>query len=614
MSVTLFVNFPRGSAHQELPLTMPWIERVRLRNYRTFVDCMIPLRRKSVILGANNVGKTSLLEAIESVLGAGRRGYGLTEDDVRRGTPAGTKIFVDIVVRPDAGEQFSADEHAVFGTHVDLYEGDRERLLVQVEGGLDPSEGFFRTRARFLKSDGEDDGPLGLEHRRALSVVAFSARRDTRSELSDRAGLWARITGTANLSAAQMEELRRKGEEAGKEIIKDLLGSTLKTEELAAHVAALVGAVLYGGSADAVMSFSATPLDARQLLRQIEIRLQTPGDADPRPLLEHSTGTQAVLLLGLFSAYIEALGLPVLAVTVEEPEVHLFPHAARTLAKRLGALQAQTLLTTHSTSVTDLADPRNLVVLRRRGSASVACSVPEGHLTDDEAKDIARRMRSAGSAFVFARAILIAEGQSEELAFPILAEYLGFDFDSLGISLVTVDGNSFGAFAKLLHPDALSIPYLIVCDNDAAVSQLVKGLERAGVLPVGVDPTNPRAERAILDEAGYCWWSDGDFESCLIAGGAGPLFQQAIADLYGDRRLPTFEQQFRQREQRGPIDDRELLLSFLKGASKPRVAQRVAELIRDQNRPVPAEIQLLLERLATTARAQLEEAGGDPAP
>lgn len=595
---------------------MPWISSVRLRNYRTFIDCTIPLRRKSVILGANNVGKTSLLEAIESVLGAGRRGYGLTEDDVRRGTLAGSRIFIDIVIRPDFGEQFSADEHAVFGTHVDLYDGGRERLLLQVDGGPDPSDGFFRTRARFLKCDGEDDGPLGLEHRRALSVVAFSARRDTRSEISDRAGLWSRITSTTHLSAEQVEELRRKGEEAGQEIIKDLLGSTLKTEELAAHVAALVGAVLYGGSADATMSFSATPLDARQMLRQIEIRLQTPGDGDPRPLLEHSTGTQAVLLLGLFSAYIEALGLPVLAVSVEEPEVHLFPHAARTLAKRLGALQAQTLLTTHSTSVTDLADPRDLVVLRRRGTASVACSVPEGHLTDDEAKDIARRMRSAGSAFVFARAILIAEGQSEELALPILAEYLGLDFDSLGVSLVTVEGNSFGAFAKLLHPEALSIPYMIVCDNDAAVTQLVKGLERAGVLPEGVDPADPHAGRANLEDAGYCWWSDGDFESCLIAGGAGPLFRQAIAELYGDDRLPRFEQQFRQREQRDPFDERELLLSVLRsrGASKPRVAQRVAELIRDQNQPVPAEIGCLLERLATTARAQLETAaGGDPA-
>ena len=120
-----------------------------------------------------------------------------------------------------------------------------------------------------------------------------------------------------------------------------------------------------------------------------------------------------------------------------------------------------------------------------------------------------------------------------------------------------------------------------------------------------------------MDKAGYCWWSDGDFESCLIAGGSGQLFRQAIAELYGDGRLSGFEQQFRQREQRDPLDEQELLLSFLRtrGASKPRVAQRVAELIRAQNQTVPAEIQRLLERLVATARAQLETAAsGNPPP
>ena len=594
---------------------MPWIERIRLRNYRTFDDCEITLRKKTVIVGANNVGKTSLLEAIENLLGVGRRSYSFSEDDLRRSAPLGSKIIIELSIRPDDGDHFNADQHAIFSTHIDIHDGDRERLLLWFEAGLDTGEGVFRSRARFMKSDAEDDGPLGLDHREALAVVVFSAQRDTRRELSDRSGLWSRITGTARMSPAQIEELQHKGEEAGDAIIRDLLGSALRTEELSNVVNELVSRVLYGGTDGTALSFSATPIDVRQLLRQIEIRLRTPGDVDARPLVEHSTGTQAILLLGLFVAYIEALRLPVMAIGVEEPEVHLFPHAARSLAKQLGQMRGQTLLTTHSTSVSDLADPRDLVVLRRRGDRSVACAVPEGRLSDDEAKDIGRRMRSAGSAFVYARAVLLMEGESEELALPILAEHIGFDFDSLAISMVTVDGNSFTAFAKLLHTDALAIPYLIVCDNDGAVESLVRGLARAGSLPPGVDQANPRASRDILDAAGYCWWSDGDFESCLINGGAGPIFHQAIGELYGDRRLERFEEQFRKDNGRDPADERELIVSFerTKGASKPRIAQRVAELIRDQGQAVPPEVQRLLERLVDLARTQLETAvGGDP--
>jgi len=594
---------------------MPWIERIRLRNYRCFDDCELHLGKKTIIVGANNVGKTSLLEAIEGVLGVGRRGYGFDEDDLRRGSAPEAKIIIDLTISPDDSERFSADQRTVFGTHIDLYDGDRERLLIRIEAGLDGNEGIFRARTRFLKSDGEDDGPLGIEHRKALSVVVFSAQRDVRRELTDRSGIWSRITATSRLPPEQLEDLRRRGEQAGDAIFQDLLGPAIRTEVLSVPIADLMGTVLYGGAGTTELSFSAIPTDIRQLLRQIEVRLRTPSDASARPLAEHSTGTQAILLLGLFIAYTEALRLPVLAIGVEEPEVHLFPHAARSLAKRLAAIPAQTLLTTHSTAITDLADPRDIVVLRRKGDLTLACSVPEGHLSDDDAKDIARRMRSAGSAFVFARSILLMEGASEALAFPILAEHLGMDFDSLAISLVTADGNSFGAFAKLLHPDALNIPFMIICDNDAAVQSLVRGLAKADMLPAGVDQSDPYASRDILDAAGYCWWSDGDFESCLIAGGAGPVFRQAIAELYGPRRLEGFERQFQNNKGRPPADERELIVSFerAKGVSKPRIAQRVAELIREQNHAVPAEVERLLQRLASLARIERENAaGGDP--
>ncbi len=591
------------------------IARIRLRNYRTFDDCSLDLRPRTVILGANNVGKTSLLEAIESILGAGRRGYGFTEDDIRRGSPPGTKIIVDLTIRPGDGERLNADEHAVFGTHVDIYDGDREQLLVRVEAGPDEIDGIFRTRARFLKSDGGDDGPLGAEHRQALAVLLFQASRDARREFSDRFGLWARVTGTLSLSGEQLERLRRRGEEMGETLVGELLGSASGAEQLADAVSQLLGNVLYGGATDATLVFSATPLDPRQLLRQIELRLRVPGDRDARPLMEHSVGTQSIVLFGLFHAYLHALHYQLLAIGVEEPEVHLFPHAARALVKNIRALDVQTLVTTHSTSVTDLADPRDLLVLRRQGDRTVACAVPDGYLTEDEAKDIRRRMRAAGSGFVFARAVLFAEGASEELALPVLAEPLGLDLDSLGISLVTVDGSSFRAFAKLLHPQALNIPYLMVCDNDQAVRQLVRDLANARALPPGVAPNDPQAGRAILEAAGYYWWTAGDFESCLLAAGAGLLFRQAIAELYGAQRLGQYEQQFRSQQGRAPADERELILGFLRQGrvSKPKIAQRVAELFVEHGCPVPEEVRRLLERLAQLARDQMEiSSDGDP--
>jgi putative ATP-dependent endonuclease of OLD family len=446
-------------------------------------------------------------------------------------------------------------------------------------------------------------------------MLLFQASRDARRELSDRFGLWARVTGTLSLSAEQLERMRQRGEEMGETLVGELLGSAAGAEQLAGAVSQLLGDVLYGGTTGAALVFSATPLDPRQLLRQIEIRLRVPGDCDARPLVEHSVGTQSVVLFGLFRAYLSALHYRLLAIGVEEPEVHLFPHAARALVKSIRALDVQTLVTTHSTSVTDLADPRDLLLLRRHGDRTVACAVPDGYLTDDEAKDIRRRVRAAGSGFVFARAVLFAEGASEELALPVLAEQLELDLDSLGVSLVTVDGSSFRAFAKLLHPQALNIPHLMVCDNDQAVRQFVRDLANAGVLPPGVVLHDPQAGRAILEAAGYYWWTAGDFESCLLAAGAGPLFRQAIAELYGAKRLDQYEQQLRAQQGRAPADERELIVGFVRQGrvSKPKIAQRVAELFGEHGCAVPEEVRRLLERLAQVARDQMETSSdGNP--
>ena len=248
---------------------MPWIERIRLRNYRVFDDCEIPLRKKTVILGANNVGKTSILEAVEGLFGVGRRGYGFDEDDLRRSAPQGSRITIDFTILPDDGEHFSADQHALFVTHVDLYDGDRERLLLRLDAGMDSAEDIFRAKARFLKSDGGDDGPLSAEHRKALVAVVFSARRDARRELSDRTGVWSRIASTSKLSPEQTQDVLRRGEEAGESIVRDLLGPAIGTDTLSALVTERVGTVLYGGAAGTQLAFSPTPIDIRQLLRQI---------------------------------------------------------------------------------------------------------------------------------------------------------------------------------------------------------------------------------------------------------------------------------------------------------------------------------------------------------
>jgi putative ATP-dependent endonuclease of the OLD family len=72
------------------------------------------------------------------------------------------------------------------------------------------------------------------------------------------------------------------------------------------------------------------------------------------PLQRHGQGVQSLSVIFLFQAFVEHLlaelyepeSAPVL--TLEEPETHLHPQAARTLWAHVNALPGQKLITTHS--------------------------------------------------------------------------------------------------------------------------------------------------------------------------------------------------------------------------------------------------------------------------
>jgi len=69
------------------------------------------------------------------------------------------------------------------------------------------------------------------------------------------------------------------------------------------------------------------------------------------------------------------------------------------------------------------------------------------------------------SDMLFARAVILVEGQAEYFALPAFARTLGLPLDAAGVSVVFVNGiGNFGAYHALL--DALGIPHVVMMDGD----------------------------------------------------------------------------------------------------------------------------------------------------
>ena len=558
-------------------------------------DTELSLSRHSLLIGGNGTGKTSILEAVDKVFGAGRRNYGFREQDL--GAEA-SELIVDFELQPDDGATFTAEEHALFETHVDFNDDGNEIVLIRVTAERE-DDGVFRSRGTFVKSDGEPDGVLDSRTRDLIGFFYLPSARDARREFEDARGLWSRLAGLMK-TAHDPERLDLLTEQAGRDLVSAVLGED-RLNELSETLRRFVAAMY--GDAGLEAELRATAVDLRTLLRDISLVVGKRGAL--LPLHQQSTGLQTLALFGLFRAYLETAGGYLLGAGLEEPEIHLAPHVARSLVSLARETESQLIVTTHSPTISGVFSVEDIRVLRASGDGTIAQAISPQLFNQDELARLHRELRSAGTDFLFARSVLLCEGESERGALPEFARKMNVDLDSLGISLLPVGGGSFSPFLKLLGPDGFDIPHAVLCDNDNNLTSLVRQLAALGRLPRGVDQ---HAEvdarmRELLGREGYFTWPSGDLESYLVEQGGYCCFEAAADFLYGSEHL----KRFRGRKLAEGVDDyAEILRRYTRQrvVRKPELAAECAMRFPT----VPSEVARVVQHVTSLATAEAQPA------
>ncbi len=155
-------------------------------------------------------------------------------------------------------------------------------------------------------------------------------------------------------------------------------------------------------------------------------------------------------------------------ILIDHPEVHLHPHAERNLSSLIDeSVGTQIFLITHSPYFVNIDKQHRILRVSQRNSLAEIHTIPPDYFTVKEYSKFEYLLDISSKELFFARKVLLVEGPTELGAIPVFAKTEKYTFDKNGVSIIDVGGKSnIGLFAKLC--EGYHIPYLILADEDAA--------------------------------------------------------------------------------------------------------------------------------------------------
>jgi len=193
----------------------------------------------------------------------------------------------------------------------------------------------------------------------------------------------------------------------------------------------------------------------------------------------HWTKADGGLQLVMGMERLVASNLRRFVLLIEEPELYLSPHAQRHLfrvLRRLAHRGNQILYSTHAPVFLSVDRIEDLALVRHTTGKGTTLLQPEP-LDEAEAFRLVAELDNDRAELFLARAVLLVEGRTEKLTFPLVFDALGVEPDKEGILVLECGGKgNMPLYARICN--ACDIPYVVVHDRDAPKGQRPVDSER----------------------------------------------------------------------------------------------------------------------------------------
>jgi predicted ATP-dependent endonuclease of OLD family len=153
-------------------------------------------------------------------------------------------------------------------------------------------------------------------------------------------------------------------------------------------------------------------------------------------------------------------------ICIDHPELHLHPHTQRLLSNFIRTMEdSQILVVTHSPYFVNLDKNTDVIRVFQDHTQTKIVQLPKGYFQDNEYNKLSQFLDVDSKELFFARKGILVEGPTELGALPVFSSEI-YNFDENGITIIDVGGkNNFEIFAKLCA--GFKLPCLIVADKDA---------------------------------------------------------------------------------------------------------------------------------------------------